>query len=176
MKFHDLIQNRYSVRSFSQTPLQPDHLAQILNAGRVAPTAANRQPQRIIVIRGDDGLARLKHSSSQTFGAPCVLIVCTDHTVAWRRQQDQFSSSTMDASIVTTHMMLQAWDLGVGSCWVGSFDPAKIRSLFQIPDEWQIECLLPLGYPAAEAAPGPNHSQRKPPEETIFDEQVPAQT
>ncbi|MDD4461589.1 MAG: nitroreductase family protein [Eubacteriales bacterium] len=176
MTIQKLMQNRYSVRSYSQMPLQPEHLAQILNAGRAAPTAANRQPQRVLVVRSEDGLERLGQCSRSLFGAPCALIVCTDREAAWQRQQDQFNSATMDASIVTTHMMLQAWDLGIGSCWVCAFDPDKVRRLFNIPDNWQIECLLPLGYPAADAAPGPNHSQRKPPEATVFDEQVPEQT
>lgn len=173
MTIQELMQNRYSVRSFSHTPLQPDHLAQILNAGRTAPTAANRQPQRVLVIRSENGLTRLGSCSRSLFGAPCVLIVCSDRDAAWKRSQDQFSSATMDASIVTTHMMLQAWDLGVGSCWVCAFDPDRVREQFAIPDHWQIDCLLPLGYPAADAAPGPGHAQRKPPEETVFDEKVP---
>ena len=168
MDYHTLITSRYSVRSFSKTPIVPEHLTLILKAGRVAPTAGNRQPQRILVIQQADTISTLAEAPPYTFEAPCILAVCADLRHCWKRSADGFCSNLADTAIVTTHMMLQAWDIGVGSCWVCVFDPFKVREILNIPDHFQIDCLLPMGYPDPNAKPGPKHLDRKPLTETDF--------
>ncbi len=173
MELSELMSTRYSVRKFQNRVVDPQVLNAILQAGQVAPTACNNQPQRILVVQDPDNLARLTAATRYTFGAPCLLVVCSDPSASWERSYDGLNSATIDAGIVATHMMLQAWALGVGSCWVCAFDPVKVRRALRIPEQYRIEFLLPIGYPAPDAAPGANHARRKPLAETVFYEKFP---
>ncbi len=168
MTFLQLAKDRYSVRKFSDKPVGKDKLALILEAGRIAPTACNNQPQRILVIETDAARAKLKECTAHHFNAPLALLVCYDKTASWKRGFDGDDSGTVDASIVTTQMMLQAFELGIGSTWVGHFDPKKIRSAFQLPENYVPVAVLPLGYPAADSQPNPLHDQREATEKTVF--------
>ena len=158
--FIDLALSRYSVRKFSSQAIEPEKLAQVLEAGRIAPTAHNDQPQRIKVITTADDLAKVDECTSCRFGAPTVLLICYDKTACWKRPFDAALSGEIDAGIVTTHMMLTAQDLGLGTCWVMYFDPAKAIELFAIPDNIIPVAMLPVGYPADNAAPSKLHSSR----------------
>ena len=161
MNFDKLSKNRYSMRNFSSEKIPAEMLEQILEAGRVAPTAKNLQPQRILVVQDEERLKQMSEICSCIFGATTVLVVCSENGVAWESPFDGRNSGEMDASIVATHMMLQAADIGVGSCWVCLFDPAKAKSAFHLPDNYEVCCLLPLGYPADNAAPSERHTLRK---------------
>ena len=166
--FLNLASRRYSVRKFSDRPIDKTTLDLILEAGRIAPTACNFQPQRILVIESDEARAKLRDCTASHFDAPLVLLVCYDQTVSWKRKFDGADGGPVDASIVTTQMMLQAFELGVGSTWVGSFDPQKVRTLFKLPENYVPIALLPLGYPAVDAVPSPRHTLREPLENTVF--------
>ena len=163
MTFMELAKSRYSVRGFSDTPIEEEKLASILEAGRLAPTAHNNQPQRIYVAKSADAIAKLRELSPCTYNSPLILIICYDD----KAQAAHFGE--MDATIVCTHMMLEAWDKGVGSCWVGMFNPAELSKAFDLPENIHPVALLPLGYPAEGVAAGPFHSSFKPAEETIFE-------
>ena len=166
--FLDLAACRYSVRKFSDQPIEKEKLDLILESGRISPTACNNQPQRILVLQSKENLAKLKECTGSHFDAPLALLVCYDKTKSWKRSFDGDDSGSVDASIVTTQMMLQASELGIGSTWVAHFDPQKIRSLFKVPKSYVPVALLPLGYPAADAKPSHHHSNREPLEMTIF--------
>ena len=166
--FHELASCRYSVRKFSDQPIEKEKLDLILESGRIAPTACNNQPQRVLAIQSRESLAKLKECTGSHFDAPLALLVCYDKTKSWKRNYDGDDSGTVDASIVTTQMMLQAFELGIGSTWVAHFDPQKIRGLFKLPKNYFPVALLPLGYPAAGAKPNPQHSDREPIEKTVF--------
>jgi len=166
--FLNLASRRYSVRRFSDKPIDKTTLDLILEAGRIAPTACNFQPQRILVIESDEARAKVKECTACHFDAPLTLLVCYDQTVSWKRKFDGDEGGPIDASIVTTQMMLQAFELGVGSTWVGSFDPQKVRKVFKLPENYVPIALLPLGYPAADAAPSSGHAKREPRENTVF--------
>ena len=172
MDFEKLSAARYSLRKFSQAPIEPEKLALVLEAGRNAPTAHNNQPQRIILVSQKENLARLSEITSFVFGAPVCMIICADKQSAWVNTFDNRSSAETDAAIVTTQMMLQAHALGLGTCWVCYFDRDAVRKAFNIPDAWEIECLLPMGYPADDARPGPRHTQRLPLQKTVFEESL----
>jgi nitroreductase len=135
-------------------------MAQVLEAGRIAPTGCNNQPQRIKIITAAKDLAKVDACTPCRFGAPVVLLVCYDKTVCWRRKFDGKSCGVSDACIVTTHMMLQAADLGLGSCWVMHFDPAKAAELFALPEHIVPVAMLPIGYPADDVAPAPMHEEK----------------
>ncbi|MDD3242859.1 MAG: nitroreductase family protein [Eubacteriales bacterium] len=166
MNFLELAAARWSVRKFEQRPVEPEALEQILRAGQLAPTACNLQPQRVLVITGEVALARLRKCTKCHFDAPAALLVCYDKDECWKREYDGKSSGDIDASIVTTHMMLAAASLGVGSTWVMYFIPEAVREEFSIPDHLEPTALLVLGYPAPDAKPAPGHAARRPLEET----------
>jgi nitroreductase len=162
MTFAELAAARYSVRNFLDTPVEPEKRDRILRAARLAPTAANRQPQRILVLATPEDLARMDQCTSCRFGAPLAFLICYDREAAWVRDYDQEHSGWVDASIVTTHMMLQAADLGLGSTWVMWFDPGKTRSLFDLPVDVNPVAFLPTGYAAPDSQPSGQHPDRLP--------------
>ncbi|GHV07359.1 nitroreductase [Clostridia bacterium] len=123
MNFSGLARDRYSVRNFKAQPIEEEKLGAILEAGRIAPTACNYQPQRIKVVTGDD-LVKI------------------------------------DASIVTTHLMLATHEQGLGSCWVAHFDPAKLTELFALSENIVPVALLPIGYPVDDAKPAAMHTAK----------------
>ncbi len=169
MKFIELAQDRYSLRKFSEKPVEKEKLDLVLQAGRLAPTACNNQPQKILVIESEEAVAKLKGCTRYHFDAPMALLVCYDNTVSWKRSYDSKDSGDVDASIVGTHMMLQAAELGLGTTWVGHFDPDAVIKAFSIPENLVPVALFPLGYPADDAEPNPKlHPSRKPVEETVF--------
>ena len=158
--FLELVSSRYSVRNYSKQAIEPELLDIVLEAGRVAPTACNNQPQRVMVISDADGLAKLDKCTPCRFGAPMALLVCYDKAVCWKRSFDGAPSGEIDASIVATHMMLAAHDLGLGTCWVMFFDAAKVVELFELPDGVVPMALLPIGYPTEGSMPSGGHSVR----------------
>ena len=160
MTFQELAKNRYSVRSFRETPIEKEHMDLILEAGRVAPTACNFQPQKIYVARSAEAREKLASVCRCTFGAPVILVVGYDRTRDWKNKlKPGLTSGETDAAIVCTHMMLQAADLGIGSCWVGYFNPDKVAEVLGLPENITVTALLPIGYPAENAEPLPLHSQ-----------------
>ena len=160
MTFQELAKNRYSVRSFRETPIATEHMDLILEAGRVAPTACNFQPQKIYVARSAEAREKLASVCRCTFGAPVILVVGYDRTRDWKNKlMPGLTSGETDAAIVCTHMMLQAADLGIGSCWVGYFNPEQVAEVLDLPENITVTALLPMGYPAENAAPLPLHSQ-----------------
>ena len=168
MDFEKLAQERFSVRKFSPKEVEREKLDQILKAGQLAPTACNNQPQRILVISGKDGLEKVYRSTPHHFGAPVVLLICYDKTVSANRTFDGSDFGETDASIVTSHMMLQAADLGLGTTWVGGFNPEAVKKEFALPESYIPVALLPLGYAAEDAKPSPRHSEREPLKKTVF--------
>ena len=168
MAFIDLAIERYSVRKFSGKAVEKEKIDLILKAGQVSPTACNNQPQRILVIEDESALLKLKECTSYTFGAPLAFVICYDKTAAWVRSFDDDNSGEVDASIVTTHMMLEAADLGLGTTWVGYFNPEKTRKAYNIPDNLVPVAILPTGYPADNAAPSANHGKRYPLAQTVW--------
>ncbi len=166
MKFLTLAADRYSVRSFSDRPIPAEILADILEAGRLAPTAKNQQPQRIFVIQSPEAMEKLT-AVRTCYGAPVVLLVCADTDAACDRPTVDHNLGEMDASIVATHMMLAAAAAGVGSCWMCAFDPREIAAVFDLPAHVTPCLLLPLGYPDENGVPSPRHTQRYPLEHSV---------
>ena len=169
MELLQLLKARYSVRKFDARPLEKETLGKILQAGMLAPTAKNLQPQRILVLEGEEALAKVDRCTAYRFGATAVLLVCYDREACWKRERfDGKPSGETDAAIVTTHMMLEAASLGVGTTWVMHFDPAAVRREFALPAAYEPAALLVMGYPAPDAQPSPTHGQYAPAEQLIF--------
>ena len=160
MDLMNLLKERYSVRMFSDKPVEDDKLNQILEAGRVAPTAVNFQPQRILVLKSKDALDKLKNCTRYHFDAPVALIVCYDNTVSWKRGYDNHDMGEVDAAIVITQMVLEIANLGLGTTWVGHFDPAAVVREFELPEKIIPVSILTIGYNAPDAEPNPRHFER----------------
>ena len=166
MEFDTLIRERYSVRKFTSQPVEESKVTAILEAARAAPTAVNKQPQRIVVLRGES-MEKLKDCTPYTFNAPMALAFCCNRDEAWVRPYDGDNSAIIDAAIVGTHIMLAVHNIGLGSTWVGHFDPAAFRKMCNLPDNIEPVALFPIGYPAPDAKPAPPHEKRRPLEGTV---------
>ena len=160
MTFQELARARYSVRSFQNTPIEEEKMKLILEAGWVAPTACNNQPQKIYIAKSEESRKKLASVCRCTFDAPVILVVCYDRTRDWKNKlQPGYESGETDAAIVCTHMMLQAFELGIGSCWVGYFNAQTVSDILGLPENLTVSALLPMGYPSEKAAPLALHSQ-----------------
>ena len=159
MEFNSLIAERFSVRSFFDKKVEKEKIKRIIEAGHLAPTACNFQPQRIIVMESDEAIETLKKCTRCHFDAPLAMLVCYDDDRCWVRKYDGKKSGEVDASIVATHMMLGAWNEGIGSTWVMHFDPVAMRTEFEIPDNIIPVALLVMGYAADDAEPKHYHSE-----------------
>lgn len=167
MKFLELIKKRHSVRDYKPDPVPEELLKQILEAGRLAPTGANKQPQRLIVVRGKSGLEKIKKAAN-VYNAPLVIIVCADHDKVWKRPYDGKNITDIDTSIVTDHMMLQATELGLGTVWICYFKPDVIKREFNLPDHIEPVSILAIGYENEEVGNTRPRTSRKPLEATVF--------
>ena len=167
MDFMELARARYSVRKFTDQAVEQEKLDTILEAGRIAPTARNFQPQKVYVLRSPESLAKAEKLTPCIYGASTVLLICCDMDRVWKNPlRPGYSTWEVDTSIVTTQMMLAAWELGVGSVWVGCFNDEEVAKALGLPENIRPVAFLPLGY----AAIGPKeeqHSSFRPKEETV---------
>ncbi len=162
MDFMELAKARYSVRSFSKKHIEDEKLNKILEAARVAPTAANKQPQRIYVLQSEETLAKINSVCQCIFGAPTVLLVTADENETWKNPfSENYNAGDIDCAIVGTHIILQAWELGIASCWVGYFDLAQVEKKMGLPPNEKLVAIIPLGYPSDDAKPSNMHGSRK---------------
>lgn len=171
MEFEKLIAERYSVRKFKQEHLSQECISKLLEAAHLAPTGCNYQPQRILVLNTDRSIEKLKNCTKCHFDAPCAMLVCYNKDESWKRPYDGALSAPVDAVIVATHIMLEAHNMGVGSCWVMHFDPFKMKEEFNIPDNIIPEALLVMGYPDEDSQPHTFHSTFRPLDEVVIYEQ-----
>ena len=166
MDFIEIAKKRYSVRSYKEKKVEEEKLQKILEAAHVAPTAANLQPIRLIVVQSNEGLAKIGKGAN-LYGAPLAVIVCADHGKAWVRPFDKKQTTDIDASILTDHMMLQATESGLGSVWICYFKPDVISREFGLPDNLEPVNILAVGYSDEEAADPERHSQTRIPVEEL---------
>lgn len=153
MDFFETIATRYSVRGYKPDPVPDELLEKVLEAARRAPTAANRQPFRLIVVHTkgrEEELARV-YGRGWFTQAPLVIAVVAVPGEAWRRM-DGKPYDEVDATIAMDHLVLAATALGLGTCWVAAFDPAAAREVLGLPDDVEPVAFTPLGWPAKEAA------------------------
>lgn len=162
MEFNRVIRERYSVRKYKPDMITDAELNAILEAGMVAPTGCNYQPQRIYVLKSAEAIAKIRTLSRCAFDAPVVLIVALNEDEDWKSPLESgCRAGIQDVSIVADHMMLAAWDIGVGSCWVNYFRPSEVKAAFDLPQNETPVLLLTLGYPADDAKPMKLHKESK---------------
>ncbi|MPM86901.1 malonic semialdehyde reductase RutE [bioreactor metagenome] len=167
MDFAQLGKARYSLRKFSDRPVEQEKLDLVLEAARCAPTAHNKQPQRIFVLKSEEALAKADACADSHFHPPLMLVVAYEAEKAWVREGDGKNHGEIDAAIVAAQMMLQAADLGLGTTYVGMFDPSALAERFPEMAGCTPVALLPIGYPAEGARPARLHEDRKPMEEFV---------
>lgn len=159
--FFELAQERYACKNFSDKRISDEDLQKILMAGNLAPTAKNRQPQHIYVLQSEEALAKAKKVTPCTYGAKTVLLVTYDANNVYQYPGTEQNSGGEDIAIVTTHMMLEAKDLGIDTCWVNRFTPQDAKDVFGLPENEFPVLFLDLGYPTELGKPLPNHTSRK---------------
>ena len=158
MEFMELVPARYSVRAYESTPVEEEKLQQVLEAARLAPTAANRQPFRLIVINTGGREAELQRIYGRRWftQAPLIICACAVPDEGWVRV-DGKPYVEVDVTIAMDHLILAAHSLGLGTCWVADFDPAAAREILGLPDDVEPIVFTPLGY----AADQPRSKRRK---------------
>jgi nitroreductase len=158
MSLIDSILTRRSIRHYDERDIPEEVFAQILEAGRQAPSAVNKQPVHFIVVKDNELKKGLSYFLFNRFikNAPAVMIGCADinslMTGKW---------AIVDAAIAMQNMVIAAWILGVGSCWIGAFNEKKVKELLKIPEKWKVVALITLGYPSEK----PKQKKKKPVEE-----------
>ncbi|MFA6064233.1 MAG: nitroreductase family protein [archaeon] len=159
MDFLDLAKKRYSVRKYSSKAVEEEKLSKILEAAQIAPTAKNAQPFKLIVIKTKGREKELLQIYSRDWfvTAPIVICACTTKKDSWARM-DGKNYCDIDLAIALDHLILQATELGLGTCWVGAFDPNKAKELLSLPKEYEPILFVPIGYSIDE----PREKIRKP--------------
>lgn len=147
MTVFEAIKKRVSVRSYLNRPIEKEIIEQILEAGRLAPTASNQQQLKFMVVTDDAlRLEMVDACSNQEFvaNAPAILVICATKERTMRCGQ---AVRPIDSSIALSFMMLEAVELGLGTCWLGDFYSEKVRQVLNIPDDYSIIAVAPIGYP-----------------------------
>ena len=162
MNFLDIAKKRYSVRSYNSQNVEPEKLDKILEAAHIAPTAANLQPVRLLVIQEKTELDKISKAAN-IYNAPLGIIVFSVHSIAWKRPFDNKQTTDIDASILTDHMMLEATELGLGSVWICYFKPDVIKEEFNLPDNLEPVNILAIGYSDEKPASLTRHEETRMP-------------
>ncbi len=169
MHFNLLLKERYSVRSFKPIKVSKALITQVLESGRMAPSASNKQPWYFIAICEEDQLSRIKTAYSRDWfaKAPQFIVICGDHNSSWKRSFDSKDHCDIDVAIAVDHMTLRATELGLGTCWVCHFDSSLVSEILELPKGIEPIAILPIGYPASTEIP---IKGRKSPDKIFFSE------
>ena len=172
MGFMELAKRRCSVRAYEDRKVEPEKLERILEAARIAPTAKNLQPVKLLAVQSGEGLEKVGKAAN-IYSAPLAIIVCADHQRAWTRPFDSKRSTDIDTSILTDHMMLEATELGLGSVWICFFKPDVLREEFSLPEHLEPVNILAVGYASgAPASPDRHDKARVPMDELVSYEEL----
>ncbi len=149
MSFLDLAKKRISVRGYESKPVPEEKLAEVLEAGRMAPSAKNSQPYHFIVVKSPESKKALGEAYPKDWfiSAPVIIAVCVEPEKAWHRADGKHYAD-VDGAIAMDHMTLCAADLGLGTCWIGAFDPALVKKALNLPNGVEPLAMTPLGFPA----------------------------
>lgn len=161
MNVVQLMKQRCSVRTFQDRPVEREKLLYVLEAARVAPSACNIQPWRFIVLEDKTLMGQFAPDWVKDSAAPVLLVACGDHKEAWRRR-DGKDHCDLDVAIAVDHMTLAAAEVGLGCCWICSFDAFQCATILELPDHLEPAVLLPLGYPAETKDVNRHDTARKP--------------
>jgi nitroreductase len=155
MNFYSLVNARHSIRAYKEEPVAEEVIRRILQAARLAPSAANKQPWHFFVVMAEETRRRLFPDERQAWAAeaPVVLVACSCPDKAWVRGADGKNHADIDAAIAMEHIVLAATEEELGTCWICAFDPKVVREALGLAEEMEPVAMTPLGYPAAEPLP-----------------------
>ncbi len=153
MELKDIIQKRRSVRGFTDQPIVDDKIRRVLEAARLAPSAANRQAWKFIVVRdADKRKALAEAANNQAFVGQAPIIIAAVALMPDRIMTCGVPSYAVDLAIAVEHIVLAAVDEGLGTCWIGAFSQENVRKVLGIPEKYKVVTVMPIGYPAGETA------------------------
>ncbi len=142
------ISQRSSIRAYKETDVGEDKLKRILEAGRLSPSASNRQEWKFIIVKNKETRKKLANAAyGQNFigEAPVVVVACaTESKSIMACGQPAY---TVDLSIALSFMILEAWELGLGTCWIGAFEEEEVKEILKVPERVRVVAMTPLGYP-----------------------------
>jgi len=150
MSVFDIMKSRRSVRRYQNKTIPDDVLTRVLEAARIAPSGKNLQPWKFIVIKDQEKRKKLAVASNSQFfvaEAPVVIAACGFPDQSYQHQGNYMKSWSIDVSIALDHLMLMAWEEGLGTCWIGAFKETEVKKVLSIPEDVKVLALTPLGYP-----------------------------
>jgi nitroreductase len=153
MNVFEAISERKSIRIYKNTAVEEEKLEKILESARISPSAANRQEWKFIVVKDDETqqkLADAAHGQKSVEQAPITIVGCsTESESVMPCGQHAY---TVDLSIAVSFMILEATELGLGTCWLGAYDEEKVKNILDIPESIRVPAMFTLGY--ADESPG----------------------
>lgn len=148
MNFLELVNSRYSVRSYEERRIENEKMEYIMECVRLAPSAVNFQPWKFYIVTDKDKLNDIKSTYKREWiqTAPCIVVACARHDESWNRRLDNKDHADIDLAIAIEHLCLAAAEQGLGTCWVCNFDAALCHRLMSLPEEMEPVALIPIGY------------------------------
>jgi len=148
VEFSEVIRKRRSIRGYLPDAVPQDKLDRILEAARIAPSATNAQPIRLLVVKDPAQKTKLREAYDREWfwTAPLIIAGCVDSTKAWKRS-DGFSAAELDLAIAFDHLTLAAANEGLGTCWICNFDEAAAATALGVPEGVRLIAMMPLGFP-----------------------------
>lgn len=155
MNFLELSRKRYSVRNYLNKPVEDEKLNYILECARLSQSAANLQPWILYVVKDDKVRSQINqcYPAKWMQQAQIYIVICTDKEKAWVRDYDKKIHNDIDGSIITENICLAAADCGLGTCWIGHFDPKPVSEILNLPNNLDPMAILTIGYPASDEIP-----------------------
>jgi len=158
----EVFKKRRSIRKYKSLPVEKEKLINVLEAARLAPSAANRQPWYFIVVDNENIKKKLfnAYPSDWFIKAPVIIVACADPNLAWKRKDGE-EYWKVDIAIAVEHLVLQAYNEGLGTCWIAAFNEDEVKKALNIPEHIRVVALIPLGYPDEEKGEVTNRKQLK---------------
>ncbi len=153
MDIKEVIQKRYSCRSYKDTPVPDEKLKSILEATRLAPSASNRQPYKFIIVKDKEKREKLAEAAGQNFIAEAAIIIAGVSLEPERIMSCEVPTYAVDVAVAMEHIALQACAEGLGSCWIGAFAQQETKKILEVPEKYKVVTLMPIGYPADSSGP-----------------------
>ena len=171
MSVLDVIERRRSVRSYDSKPIDPELMAKLRDALRLAPSACNKQPWKFILVSDQavqDKLAVAAQGQSFIAEAPVIVVGCGSPADAYKNMGGYWNSVEIDVAIALDHLTLAAAEAGLGTCWIGAFDEAEVKKLLGIPDDVKVVAMTPVGFPSSPDLIHAVDASGRKPEDKVF--------
>ncbi|MDR0331962.1 MAG: nitroreductase family protein [Dysgonamonadaceae bacterium] len=148
MELDKVIQQRKSVRKYTDEPVSKEIIESLLESARLAPSAVNYQPWKFIVCTSEEAKCLVRESYPREWfnDAPVYIVACGNHNISWKRA-DGKDHCNIDVAIAVQHIVLKVHDIGLGTCWVCNFDAQKLKNDLKLEEQWEPIAILPIGYP-----------------------------